>query len=80
MYKVRFLIISARKELSVKYKKLIDNLCHDAIISKNLSDALLLIQKHEIEFIIISDTIKEKLNQAILKINLKYWIQVPMIL
>ena len=80
MYKVRFLIISARKELSVKYKKLIDNLCHDAIISKNLSDALLLIQKHEIEFIIISDTIKEKLSEFIKKIRILTYNSRPVII
>ena len=69
MYKIKFLIISNRKELSVKYKKLIDNLNHSAIMAKNLSDSLLIIQKQEIEFIIISDTIKEKLSDFIRKIR-----------
>lgn len=80
MYKTKFLIISNRKELSVKYKKLIDNLSHDAIIAKNLSDALLIIQNNEIEFIIISDTITEKLSDFIRKIRILTFDSRPIII
>ena len=52
MYKTRVLIISSRKELSIKYKKLIEALGQTVIIASNLSDALDIIQKQEIEFII----------------------------
>lgn len=69
MYKTRVLIISSRKELSIKYKKLIEALGQTVIIASNLSDALDIIQKQEIEFIIISDTIKEKLSGFIQKIR-----------
>ncbi len=69
MYKAQILIIGERKELLVKYKKLIENLNQDVIISNNLSDALLIMQKEVIEFIIISDTIKEKLSEFIRKIR-----------
>ena len=70
MYKARVLIISERKEQSIKYKKLIENLNQDVIITKNLSDALLVLQKQEVEFIIISDTIKDKLSDFIRKIRI----------
>lgn len=70
MYKTKILIISNRKELSVKYKKLIDNLNQEAIIEKDLSQALLTIQKQEAEFIVISDTIKENLSDFIKKIRI----------
>ena len=61
MYKARVLIISERKEQSIKYKKLIEVQNQDVVITNDLSCALGIIQKQEIEFIIISDTIKEKL-------------------
>ena len=53
MYKTRILIISKRKEQSIKYKKLIEGLNQDAIISKDLSEALGIIQHENTEFIII---------------------------
>ena len=62
MYKTRVLIISERKELSIKYKKLIEALKQDVAITNDLSCALSIIQKQENEFIVISDTIKEKLS------------------
>lgn len=70
MYKACILIISKRKEQSVKYKKLIEGLGQDAVISKDLSEAIGIIQKKEVEFIIISDTIKEKLSEFIKKIRI----------
>lgn len=69
MYKTRVLIISERKELSIKYKKLIEVQKQDVIITDNLSDALSVLQKQEVEFIIISDTIKDKLSDFIRKIR-----------
>lgn len=69
MYKTGILIISERKELSVKYQKIFKNLKQMARYTNNLSEALSIIQKEEIEFIIISDTIKEKLSDFIKKIR-----------
>lgn len=51
------LIIDKRRELSVKYKKIIENDYSKAIISKNLISALKLIQDTEPDLIIISDSI-----------------------
>ena len=80
MYKTRVLIISERKEQSIKYKKLIEVQKQDVIITNNLSDALGIIQKKEIEFIIISDTIKEKLSEFIKKIRVLTFNSRPIII
>ena len=69
MYKTKILIISNRKELSIKYKKLIDNLNQEALYTNDLSYALSFIQQQQSEFIIISDTIKEDLASFIEKIR-----------
>ena len=69
MYKTRVLIISKRKEQSIKYKKLIEALAQDVEITNDLSNALSIIQKQENEFIIISDSIKEKLSEFLAKIR-----------
>lgn len=69
MYKTKILIISRRKELSIKYKKMIEALNQNVEIVSDLSNALKIIQKQEIEFIIISDTIQEKLSDFVKKIR-----------
>ena len=69
MYKTRILIITNRKELGAKLKKRIDNLAQSAVYTNDLSYALKIIQEQEMEFIIISDTIKEKLGDFIKKIR-----------
>lgn len=69
MYKTRILIITNRKELGAKLKKMIDNLAQSATYTNDLSYALKIIQTQEIEFIIISDTIKEKLSDFVKKIR-----------
>jgi len=80
LYKTRVLIISERKEHSIKYKKLIEGQNQDVIITNNLSDALFTLQKQEIEFIIISDTIKEKLSDFIRKIRVLTFNSRPIII
>jgi len=80
LYKTRVLIISERKEQSIKYKKLIEVENQDVIITNNLSDALFVLQKQEIEFIIISDTIKEKLSDFIKKIRVLTFNSRPIII
>lgn len=62
MYRATVFIISKRKELAIKYKKLIEALNQDVSFSTSLSDAFAQIQKLEPELIIISDTIDEKLS------------------
>lgn len=51
------LIIDKRRELSVKYKKLLENEYSSVIISKNLISALKFIQDKEPDLIIISDSV-----------------------
>ena len=80
MYKARVLIISERKEQSIKYKKLIENQNQDVIIVNNLSGAMFVLQKQEIEFIIISDTIKDKLSDFIRKIRVLTFNSRPIII
>ena len=80
MYKTRVLIISERKEQSIKYKKLIEVQNQDVIITNNLSDALVILQKQEVEFIIISDTIKDKLPDFIKKIRVLTYNYRPIII
>ena len=80
MYKARVLIISEKKEQSIKYKKLIEVQNQDVIITNNLSEALCIIQKQEIEFIIISDSIKEKLADFIKKIRILTYNSRPIII
>ncbi len=55
------LIIDKRKELSVKYKKALDDEQTNVKIAKNLRDAMSLIQTSEPDLIIISDSIEESL-------------------
>lgn len=55
------LIIDKRRELSVKYKKLLENELSSVIISKNLISSMKLIQDKEPDLIIVSDSIDEDL-------------------
>ncbi len=55
------LIIDKRKELSIKYKKLIESDENIVLISRSLNSAIKLIQDNEPDLIIISDSIEEKL-------------------
>lgn len=55
------LIIDKRKELSIKYKKCIDNSETNTVIARNLKDALIFIQSLEPDMIIVSDSIEEDL-------------------
>ena len=55
------LIIDRRRELSVKYKKLLENEVSSVIHCKNIISAMKLIQDKEPDLIIISDSIDERL-------------------
>jgi len=63
------LIIDKRKELSIKYKKSIDNTEINSIIARTLKDALVLVQTLEPDMIIISDSIEEELASFCQKIR-----------
>lgn len=63
------LIIDKRKELSVKYKKSIDDEQTSAVIARTLKDAVALVQESEPDFIIISDSIDEDLSNFCEKIR-----------
>ncbi len=63
------LIIDKRRELSVKYKKLLENELSTVIISKNLISAMKLIQDKEPDLIIISDSIDGDLGDYCKKIR-----------
>ena len=58
MYAATVFIISKRKELSIKYKKLIEALEQEVCVIPSLSEALGQIQKIEPELLIVSDTIE----------------------
>lgn len=55
------LIIDKRKELSTKYKKLIEGSENFVVISHSLNSAMKLVQENEPDLIIVSDSIEENL-------------------
>lgn len=63
------LIIDKRKELSTKYKKSLEDNETTAVISRNLKDALRLIQTTDPDVIIVSDSIDENLTDFCKKIR-----------
>ncbi len=69
MYSSTVFIISKRKELSVKYKKIVESLEQEAVIISSLSSAIDNIQKFEPELLIVSDTIDENLSDFCSKIR-----------
>lgn len=63
------LIIDKRKELSVKYKKSIDEADINAVIARTLKDGLVFLQTLEPDMIIVSDSIEEELSGFCQKIR-----------
>lgn len=63
------LIIDKRRELSVKYKKLLENNLSKVILSKNFISAMKIIQDKEPDLIIISDSIDNDLGDYCKKIR-----------
>ncbi len=63
------LIIDKRRELSVKYKKLLESKTNSVVITKNLIAAIKLIQDKEPDLIIISDSIDSNLADYCKKIR-----------
>lgn len=70
MYNPSVLIISKRKELAIRYKKILKLLMADVTLVNNLSDAIGEIRNNEFEFIIISDTIEENVKEFIKKVRI----------
>ena len=56
------LLIDKRRELSTKYKKLLENDTNIVLVSKNLISAMKTIQDTEPDVIIISDSIDSDLS------------------
>lgn len=63
------LIIDKRRELSVKYKKLLDGKISKVLVSKNFISAMKLIQDNEPDLIIISDSVEGGLQDCCKKIR-----------
>ena len=63
------LIIDKRKELSIKYKKSIDETNINTVVAKTLKDGLVLLQSLDPDMIIISDSIEEELYSFCQKIR-----------
>ena len=59
MYSPEVFIISKRKELSIKHKKIIETLNCNAKIFSKLDEAIFGIKNDEPEIIIVSDTIDD---------------------
>ncbi len=69
MYSPEVFIISKRKELSIKHKKIIETLNCNAKIFSKLDEAIFGIKNDEPEIIIVSDTIDDILSDFIKKIR-----------
>lgn len=64
------LIIDKRKELSTKYKKLIESSENFVVISHSLNSAMKLVQENEPDLIIVSDSIEENLSDFCKKLRI----------
>ena len=69
MYNPEVFILTRRKELAIKHKKLVETLNCSASIFSRLDEAISAIKNHEPEMIIISDTINDILSDFIKKIR-----------
>lgn len=64
------LIIDKRKELSTKYKKLIEGSDNYVVICHNLNAAIKSVQENEPDLIIVSDSIEENLSEFCKKLRI----------
>ncbi len=69
MYSPEVLILTKRKELAIKHKKLVEALNCDVKIFSRLDEAIFEIKNTEPEIIIVSDTIDDVLSEFIKKIR-----------
>lgn len=63
-------IIDKRKELSTKYKKLIEDTDNFVLICRSLNSAIKAIQENEPDLILVSDSIEEKLSEFCKKLRI----------
>lgn len=70
MYNPEVFILTKRKELAIKHKKLIDGLNCSATIFSKLDEAINAIKNNEPEIILVSDTIDDILSDFIRKIRI----------
>lgn len=63
------LIIDKRKELSTKYKKIIEGLDNSVSICQNINSALKFIQDNEPDLILVSDSVNEPLGEFCKKLR-----------
>ncbi len=80
MYNPEIFILTRRKELSIKHKKLIETLNCSASIFSKLDEAIFAIKNNEPEMIIISDTIDDALSDFIRKIRVLTYNYRPVII
>lgn len=59
--KKQILIADKRKELSTKYKKLIESLGHNVTVSSKINEIFKIVQEIEPDFILVSDSLVENL-------------------
>ncbi len=70
MYSPSVLIISKRKELSIKYKKILNLLSAKTVLAEDFISGAEKIQENEFDFIIISDTTEGSIKNFIKKIRM----------
>jgi len=70
MYNPSVLIVSKRRELAFRYKKILKLLSAETILVDNTENAVNQIKNNEFEFIIISDTIQDDIIEFIKKIRI----------
>ena len=77
--KKQALIIDKRKELSTKYKKIVEGLDCSVTIANKLNEAFETIQKTEPDLVIVSDSIEEPLADFCKKIRILTYNSRPII-
>jgi len=80
MFENLILIIDKRRELSVKYKKILEMNSHSVLITSSILNAFKIMQDYEPDIIIISDTIEENLADFCKKIRVLTFNSRPVII
>ncbi len=80
MYAATCLIVSKRKELSIKHRKIIENMGHNVLITSALDKMFEEIKSSEPEVIFLSDTICENFTELIKQIKILTYNYSPVII
>lgn len=80
MYSATCLIVSKRKELSIKHRKIIENMGHSVILTSALDKMFEEIKSSEPEVIFLSDTICENFTELIKQIKILTYNYSPVII